>query len=253
MRLTVGPLPPSVYWRRRAVVVGALLAAIALVVAVGSSIGGGGNRAGRPAPTKGASGPGNSPTGASPTPTVIGGESTSPGQGAVGPGGEGGSPGGGAPTGAEPGPTVTSSTTQGPVNAVGEKSAAPCSDTEISVTAAASPSPGVYGGTMELSLTIASVTDHECSRDIGSATQELRVLQGTAVVWSSDDCGAPQQPDIRTFGPGASVRFIVRWNTYRTAPDDCRIAATPAQPGTYSLVARVGTKVGDPVAFSIAK
>ena len=47
MNLTVGPLPPAVYWRRRAVVVGVLLVLVLLVTyACGSS--GGKGSAGAP-------------------------------------------------------------------------------------------------------------------------------------------------------------------------------------------------------------
>ena len=46
MRLTVGPLPPAVYWRRRAVVLGGVIAVIfTLTYACSSAAGGKGNLA----------------------------------------------------------------------------------------------------------------------------------------------------------------------------------------------------------------
>ena len=106
---------------------------------------------------------------------------------------------------------------------------------------------------MSLSLTIRSLANHDCTRDVGSAEQELQVLLGTKVMWSSDHCGTPHLSDVRTFGPGAAVRFTVRWSTFRIAPDDCQVSTTPAEPGQYQVVARLGSRTSEPVLFEIVR
>jgi hypothetical protein len=129
----------------------------------------------------------------------------------------------------------------------------PCTDAEISLSAAVSPSPGIYGGVITLTLIVRNISDHACLRDVGSAPQELQVRQGATVVWSSDHCDTPQASDVRAFGPNIESRFSLRWNTYRVAPHECDppSGATPAAAGTYQVVARLGTKLSEPVTFAI--
>jgi hypothetical protein len=128
-----------------------------------------------------------------------------------------------------------------------------CTDAELLLTTAVSPSPAVYGGTVTLMLIVRNVADHPCFRDVGSAVQELQVRQGDALVWSSDSCGQPQRSDVRSFGPNIETQFWRTWNTYRVAPHECDTppGATPAAAGGYVLVARLGTKVSEPMAFEI--
>ncbi|MBT8224472.1 MAG: hypothetical protein HKP61_20110 [Dactylosporangium sp.] len=235
MRLTVGHLPPMVYWRRRALVLGVLLAlTLPLVVRCAASA--------------------DPPTGAGQaTPAASGGS-----------GGSGVSPSPSPSTGA-PGETplppsaditdsdVTGGDEPGPATLPRQPSASPCSDDDLAVTAGVDPSPGFYGGTFSLSLVIVNVSGRACSRDIGSGPQELRVQQDAAIVWSSDDCDAPQASDVRTFGAGVGVRFTVPWSSHRIAPDTCQVSSTPAPPGTYQALARLGSKLSEPVSFEIRK
>jgi hypothetical protein len=128
-----------------------------------------------------------------------------------------------------------------------------CTDAEISLTTAVSPSPGSYGGVITLTLIVRNTADHACLRDVGSGPQELQVRQGATVVWSSDACGTPQASDVRAFGPNIESRFWRSWNTYRVAPYDCDppAGAMPAEPGSYQVVARLDTKLSEPLSFEI--
>jgi hypothetical protein len=131
----------------------------------------------------------------------------------------------------------------------------PCADAEISLSAEVSPSPGVYGGVITLTLVVRNTASHACLRDVGSAPQELQVRQGSTVVWSSDHCNTPQASDVRSFGPNIESRFSLRWNTYRAAPHECDPPsnAEPAAVGSYQVVARLDTKLSAPVPFEIQK
>jgi hypothetical protein len=130
-----------------------------------------------------------------------------------------------------------------------------CTDAEISLTAAVSPSPGIYGGVITLTLIVRNIADHACLRDVGSGPQELQVRQGATLVWSSDHCDTPQASDVRAFGPNIESRFWRWWNTYRVAPHECDLpaGAAPAAVGTYQVVARLGTKLSEPLSFEIRK
>jgi hypothetical protein len=269
MRLTVGPLPATVYWRRRAVVAVALVLVIVLLATMcgrpDTSKPGGQPGPNSSSPRTG--GPGSSPSGAptgSPsgslpdgstagTPSVGATVSTGPGGDATaGTGGSGddgvdngtggGGAGGGGDSGENGGPQAP------PVVAT-----VPCSDAEISLTTTVSPSPGVYGGVLTFTLSVRNISDHPCLRDVGSGPQELQVRQGSTVLWSSDSCNTPQASDVRAFGPNIESQFWRRWNTYRIAPHDCDTpaGALPAAPGTYQVVARLGGKLSEPVNFDI--
>ncbi len=243
----MGPLAPAVYWRRRAAVFGALALLVSLAAVGWNHLTGADDLTGTISRARGpgddaSRGPGASTRsagghgGAPPTP----GASAAPGGAGAAPGGAGAAPGG---AGAAPGGAVLAPDSPPP----------PCSDADVALSADVEPSPGVYGGTFSLGLVVHNVTDHECVRDIGSGPQEVRVVQGETTLWSSDDCGTPQESDVRLFPAGVAVRYAVQWSSYRRAPDACRVAAEPAPPGTYQVVARLGDKLSDPAPFEIRR
>ncbi len=251
MRMTVGPLPAAVYWRRRAVVA----VALALVTMLFASMCGGpdqGKPNGQPSPS-GSSlitipGTSGSPSGDPATsPTADAGPGT--GDGVTGDGITG--------VGATAGPPASDDGATGNNGGVPAGppvvASVPCADAEIALTAEVSPSPGVYGGVITLTLVVRNIADHACLRDVGSAPQELQVRQGAALVWSSDHCDTPQASDVRAFGPNIESRFSRRWNTYRVAPNECAppSGGLPAGRGSYQVVARLGDKFSDPVPFEI--
>ncbi|MBN1170933.1 MAG: hypothetical protein JXA67_02060 [Micromonosporaceae bacterium] len=239
MRLTVGPLPSVVYWRRRAAVLGVLLLLITFVV-VRCASGDEAPPSAERSPSPGLPDPTSSTSLVAPPPTlsasVIGGEDPLPSAESVGPGDQ-------------PAPA-----TGGGKDPVQPRSAVPtCSDADVSLLAAAEPTPAVYGGTVSLSLTVVNTSGHECSRDIGSGQQELRVQRDETLVWSSDRCSTSRTSDVRTFGAGVGVRFTLQWNTHTLAPDMCKLSSTPAEPASYEVVARLGSKVSEPFPFLIRK
>jgi hypothetical protein len=137
MRLTVGPLPPAVYWRRRAAVAVALALVIVLLAMMCSG----------PDVTAPTTQP--SFTGSPRIPDLSTSAAGSPGTQASGGTGSSG-------TGAPAGPGSPSSGMGNGADNGGdgggkgglEVATVACADEEISLTAAVSPSPGIYGGTI---------------------------------------------------------------------------------------------------------
>jgi hypothetical protein len=249
MRLTVGPLPPAVYWRRRAAV--ALVLALVIVLFAMMCSG----------PDVSAPTTHPSFTGGPRIPDLSTSAAGSPATHA-----SGGTESSGPDASSRPGSSSSGSANGGDDGAdnggdSGGKGAPPvvatvaCKDAEMSLTAAVSPSPGIYGGVITLTLIVRNTADHACLRDVGSAPQELQVRQGPTVVWSSDHCDTPQASDVRAFGPNIESRFWRSWNTYRVAPHECDppADAAPAEVGTYQVVARLGTKLSEPMSFEIQK
>jgi hypothetical protein len=212
MRLTVGPLPPAVYWRRRAIVLGALLVLLFVLV----------YRCGGSKPSGAAdsrsSHPNGSPT-PSATPRVL------------------------SPVIGQPSATPSASTGAAPTG--------PCTDAEIAVTVSTegAKTDFVAGTYVRIYLKIKNISTRSCSRDLGSTAQELRIAQGATKLWSSDDCGSTPGTDVRMLRAGEVVdQFNVVWNG--RASTNCQTKPVPA-PGSYQLVGRVGTDWSEPVPLTV--
>lgn len=218
MRLTVGPLPAAVYWRRRVVVLLGL-AMVVLVISYSCS--------GNQGPVAGA---GTQPTRtATPTPT---------------------------PT---PTPSLLHPTTARPSQSaftlpVGGATG-PCTDAEMQVTATAAAATVQRGQAVEVTITIKNASRRTCGRDIGADMQELRLMDGDTIIWSSDDCNANKGNNVHSFAPGRQVSYTLTWNGHRSrtgaGSKDCRANAETPDPNVYQLVARLDAKLSDPFALRV--
>jgi len=218
MNLTVGPLPPAVYWRRRALVVGVLLVIVLLVT---YSCGGSG--AGQPrSNSAGATG--------QPDPTV---SELHPQTGPP------------PSTEPAPAPAVSSVSSQAVVVPASDF----CSDDEMQLTPNGQK---IIGGSFpyQFTLRIKNVSDRTCKRDIGADPQELHIVQNGQTLWSSDSCQtAHGQPDVRTFQPGIEAMFTLGWDgSVGTACNNKQKAAA----GTYQVVAKLDTKLSTPTNFTVS-
>jgi hypothetical protein len=220
MNLTVGPLPPAVYWRRRVIVAGALLLLIILIV---YSCGGSGKPAatGQGATANGSNRPSPTPSVAH-LPPVIG---SSPG--AV-------SSGSGSSAGSISAPPST------PASDV-------CSDTEIQLTTGFQP---ITGGNApyQLILKIKNISGRTCKRDVGADPQELHIVQNGQTMWSSDYCQTEHgKPDVRTFGPSIEASFTIGWDG--SIGPKCTNQTFAS--GSLQVVGKLDTKVSPAVNFTI--
>lgn len=226
MRLTVGPLPSAVYWRRRAVVLGAVL----LVVLAVSYTCSGPDATSSPSPSSTAS-PKTSPKA---SPAVQPAELISP-------------------TASAPA-TVTS-----PNPPVVDSSVDPraCTDEELRITAKPVATSLTRGQDVLIYLLIKNISDRACTRDIGPDLQELRVVEGAEKVWSSDDCGTARGSNVRNFVPNLEVSFNVDWNGKTSSTcTGTGASRAPSGPlpdaGRYQVLGRVGTAQSKPVTLTIS-
>ncbi|TDC73000.1 hypothetical protein E1193_26520 [Micromonospora sp. KC606] len=240
MRLTVGPLPSAVYWRRRAVVLGA---AFLFLIVVLYSCNGSEDAAKTPGANSTPSSPVGSPsaTGAAPNP-----DAASPSAGPDAPV----SPGGPGASGAPANPPVA------PVGGTGTGSGSDdgtCTDAEITVTPVARPSVVQPGALVDLQLRVKNKSQRTCSRDVGADRQELFIKSGAETVWSSDTCGTGRGSDVQSFTPGFERFYQLTWNGRDATKCAGGVAAGPTPPpGAYQVFARVGTKLSEPVKLTIA-
>ena len=213
----VGPEEPSTYWRRRAIVVVGLLAAIWLVWGLlGTAFGGSGEQA--------TDGPGQS-TGVGWSISVA----DSPG-GAVSP-----MPSNDAISGS-PAPSASAS--------------AACADTDIAVSVAADSASAAAGAGIGLTMTVTNTSDTACLRDVGAGANELQVTSGSVLVWSSDFCNASDTADQQTLQPGQAWSTSLTWPGTVVAKN-CPSNPPTAQPGGYKATARNGTVTSEPVSFTV--
>ncbi len=226
MNLTVGPLAPAVYWRRRAIVLGALVVTVVLLVAMcngtGTS-GAAGKGAASPTPSAASGAGGAGPlTSAGATPTLL-----TPIIGGTGP-----SSGTNASPSSQPGDTGTGT---GP--AVVALPA--CTDAQMGVTVVAQAlQVGFY-----LTLTVRNTSPAGCSRDVGAGAQEIYVALGSTVVWTSDCLGGTPVVDVRNFNPGIWASFRIYWDGYRYA--NC--ARQGPHPAGVNVFGKVGAIVSPAV------
>jgi hypothetical protein len=237
MNLTVGPLPPAVYWRRRAIVIGALLLVVVLLVAMCSGSGSGSKHNAGPRGSTGAGSPTSQPSVVAPI---------------IGDGGDGGGDGGGGDGGGTaPTSDPASPEPDGAPAGGGDQPVAsgPCTDADLLVTGVTTAlAKGYY-----FSMKVKNVSGRACSRDVGGGPQALQVVNASGVVvWTSDLCATPgqsPQPDVRTFGPGIETVLPSRPFYWDGTVGRCRGGTSPAA-GAYRMVARLGTKASEPVALT---
>jgi hypothetical protein len=216
----VGPEEPSTYWRRRALVVVALLVVLWLFwLLIDVALGGG-----------------DEPTAEGPSPTPSFGLTMTPDPD--------GSPA--ASEGASASPSASASASPSP----SPSASGPCADSDISVTVATSDSSPSVGAGMTLSLNIENTGSTACTRDVGAGANEVRITSGSVLVWSSDFCNTSDASNVVTLAPGQGVTTSVDWAGTITT-EGCPADQPTAQAGSYRAIGRNGSVESEPVSFTV--
>jgi hypothetical protein len=249
MRTTVGPLPSAVYWRRRAVVLGAvLLGIIVLFVSCSGDDPDAPNGRGAPASQY----PTPAPDSAAPEtePSFL--DGVPGGNDPTLPAPDDLRPSAGAGQG-EGGPTLPGSD-NGQNSNVTAASDGSCADQEMSVVPSTAAATVKRTASVELTLTIKNIGTRTCARDVGAGAQELYLVQGARRYWSSDTCSTAKGQDVRQLNPGDQRVYKITWNGRQ---DNICAANQPAgpnpPPGQFELRARLGTLVSEPLALTIVE
>jgi hypothetical protein len=246
MRTTVGPLPPAVYWRRRVVVLGALLLGIIVWFVACSpeddkkpDTKNASSQFPTPAPEKSAS--------ASPTPAGVL-DSAPPGNQSY-PDPDAVQTQQSAPAG-DSGLLPTNGTGNNANVTVPANGA--CADSEMLVTPVPVATTLKRGVPLAITLKIKNVGTRTCTRDVGADPQELYLDQGAQKAWSSDTCSTAKGSDVQSFAPGAVREYHITWNGRTSTPCSGNLAAGPAPAaGQYELRGRLDTIISNPVVVTI--
>ncbi|MGW6455310.1 hypothetical protein ACWF94_05180 [Streptomyces sp. NPDC055078] len=282
LRNPIGPLPSSIYWRRRAIALSLIALLAVLTVWALSSGGGGGDKDDNangssssapstitPGPTR--SGPaisaqpggrddggaGDGPGGSASGGTGPGtGHDTGGGDGDTGSGGQssgGGAGTGGAGTGGAGGGGSGSGGSAG--QRVAADSALPnCAPGTLKLTLRTPEVSYEPGKKPSFRLSAANTSDTTCKADFGPRAAVLTVTDDSDdQVWSSEHCPRTQGSLFLRIPAGGTVTHTVEWDREQSAP---RCATTPAgqvSPGTYLVEADFPGATVLPASFRLDK
>ena len=266
----VGPLPAAVYWRRRAaLLVGLLLLLVLLRACTGGSDGqdeqlssaasavagtgslpvtggptGGPPSSATPLPSASAppspSGPARSPS-ASPSPSALPNSNPSAVPNPSASPNSSGSPNSSPP----PNPSGGAAGSPSPL------AVRACEEDDLRVETRAASAVYQVGEPLGLALRIRNQSQQACTLP-GRRGWELRVLSGPDRIWSSADCGSVGPGRTEPLAPKQTEVMEMAWNGRRSRPG-CKGPGERAQPGTYRLVARVGTLVVPGEVFDVVR
>ena len=237
----VGPLPASVYWRRRVL---AFAGGTAVIVLLGSLLGGGGG--GTPA---GASSSTSTSPAATGSDLPTGSSSASDTPLPVGQSGVGETDQAAGTDTAEPTATAaTAATTSSPPPTAAPP--APCQDTALRLTVRPAAAAYRVGDEPVIRLTVQNISATTCTRDLGAAQQEVLLYSGTTRLWSSNDCYPGGQQHTQALLPREDATFSVTWSGLSSRPG-CTGIRTRVGPGRYQLVGRLGTLRSPPATLTL--
>ncbi|WP_222192467.1 MucR family transcriptional regulator [Modestobacter italicus] len=228
----VGPLPASVYWRRRLLALGCALGVlggggwVAVAAATGDA----------ETSTDAAGEPGAEPT---PIPGL---EQVVPALAAVQ-----------VPTippTTAPEPTAPEPSAEVPAPPA-QVAGGPCGDDMIAVEVRPDPASAPVGSKPTFDLVVTNTSPVPCVRDLDKALQEIVLLDAASNrVWGSNDCFPETTTDQRTLQPGEAAAFPVLWGGLTSSPG-CAGDRVPPPPGDYVLRARLDTKTSADAAFTL--
>lgn len=205
-RHPVGPQPPQVYWRRRAIVIGVLLLLVLVVVLIVARPG---------------SGDEGGDAAAGPTPEVT-------------------------PTSEPAAPLATApaadATEQPAATDTGDAQA--CAPGQIAVTPVTDKTNYAATELPQISMSIQNTGRADCAVDLGSAVQKLTVTSGEDTYWTSTDCQVNGTNQMVVVAAGETLTTPpITWNRNRSSPESCASESfdpVPSGGASYFLSVSVG-------------
>lgn len=152
------------------------------------------------------------------------------------------------------GPTIDPSADPGAAAAASPKSTTPsfdgeCPDSAMSVKVAIDRDSPAVGEGLHMTMTITNTSNQKCLRDVGSGANEITIISGPALIYSTDHCNPSTAKDIKEFEPGKKFSVSVVW-TGKLSAKGCQKLST-AKAGAYWAHARNGHINSDGVRFVV--
>jgi len=209
-RLTRGPLPARVYWRRRVLVLGS---ALLLVFAIARLLGAGSDASSDPEAQQVAAD--QSPSATATTPAL------------------------GVPSDSVTLHPGKHDSAQAPVLA---EPTGPCADQDISVSPEAKDP--VAGRDVEIVLHLRTIEAEACTWEVSPKTLTMKITSGADDIWSTRQCprAVPDQQVVVRRDTATSLKMT--WPDARRSDDQCSVHAGWALPGYYHV--EVAALAGEP-------
>ncbi|WP_194833784.1 hypothetical protein [Nocardia sp. XZ_19_369] len=221
-----GPLPPEIYWRRRALAIGALVVALALVIWLVLTVSGGGDSPGdsKPVVASSSSSTASKPADASTTKAAEPSESGTP-----------------APS------SAASSASNEPAAGTGQ-----CPDQSLAIKISVDQPTYRVGEQPNFRIVITNISSVQCQRDMNLAQIQASVLSldGQRRFWTSSDCSPVDESNARNLKPGEQALFTVRWSG-TTSQQGCVGERVPVPAGAYQVIAQFGSLHSSPEPFNL--
>ncbi|WP_405743671.1 hypothetical protein OG422_17750 [Streptomyces sp. NBC_01525] len=262
LRNPIGPLPSSIYWRRRAVALG-IFALLALLVLWVLNWGDGSSRTN----TEGKGAAGHGPA-----------DAITPGPSSTGPaisqkpGGRDESGGGGSGSGSEGSKGSGDADSKGSGGSEGSGKGPIGTGTGGAPVAAGSDLPNCTGDGAELTLrsvkdsyrpgtkpefelTVKNTGGADCKVDLGAKAAVLTITDPSAddPVWASDDCPNGSAAALMKIPAHSTVTRTVTWDRRAGGPGCATPSAASVPPGTYRVEAAVPGLSAVHTEFTLAK
>nr|WP_203645393.1 hypothetical protein [Streptomyces sp. SID14478] len=265
MRNPIGPLPSSIYWRRR-VVLTSVVALLALLIVWMVNLGGGGGNNGADgsngkhptdAITPGPSGTGPAisqhPGGRDSSGGAGSGSGSGDGSGSgsgdgSGSGGSAGSGGSDDSAGGDAGDgSGTSSGDQVPAGS----SLPDCTAGGATLSVRSLHNSYAPGQKPKLEVTVKNTTDKTCKVDLGPRTAVVSITKadGDKKYWSSEDCPAGARGLLLRVPAGGKVTHTLTWDRKASAPQCATPPAGSAGAGTYLVEVKGAQLAGAQTSF----
>ncbi|ASF10429.1 hypothetical protein NBRGN_025_00030 [Nocardia brasiliensis NBRC 14402] len=218
-----GPLPPEIYWRRRALAIGALVVALALVIWLVLTV------------SRGGDSPGDSKPVAAGSSTSVPSKTADPSTP---------KPSGSAESSAPP------ATSAAPAS--NEPAAGQCPDQSLAIKISVDQPTYRVGEQPNFRMVITNISSTQCQRDMNSAQIQASVLSldGQRRFWTSSDCSPVDESNARNLKPGEQALFTVRWSG-TTSQQGCVGERVPVPAGAYQVVAQFGSLHSAPEPFNL--
>ncbi|MEU3613231.1 hypothetical protein ABZ725_13100 [Streptomyces sp. NPDC006872] len=254
LRNPVGPLPSSIYWRRRVVLLSVFALLALLILWVVTSGGGGGKTSANGGNGKNpASSITPGPTGSGPAISQNPGGRDESSEGATSGSGSGSDSGDGSGSGGSDGGSTGSGSTDDGANGSdsgggsGTGTTLPagttlpnCTASVVTLTLSSVRNDYSPDETPTFQLTAKNSSTSDCKVDLGPKNAVLTITQagGEDDYWSSADCPKATGSMLYRVPAGDSITYLVKWDRKPSAPECATPPAGAAGAGTYLVEAK---------------
>ncbi|MDQ0754587.1 hypothetical protein [Arthrobacter sp. B3I4] len=125
-----------------------------------------------------------------------------------------------------------------------------CDEKLLTVAAATDKAGYGPGENPLLTLKVTNGNQVPCEVNIGTSQMEYVVTSGSDRIFSSRDCQAESSDLVKTIAPGKSETANFPWDRKRSA-EGCKLVPAQPAAGTYIFTARLGSKTSPKAVFQL--